>query len=100
MKFKEIIKLIPNFGPDRNALYWGCCLAGEVGELLNLIKKQETLINYRPDKDISTKQIADELADIFVYTALFAQYFKIDLEDAILEKLDIVLKRLAKAKEG
>ena len=40
-----------------------------------------------------TEDIAKELADIFIYTSLTADYFGIDLERAIMEKIEIVKER-------
>ena len=87
MDFKEIISKIENFGRPHYS-YWGCALAGEVGELCNLIKKLE-----RDGQKIEINHFAEELADIFIYTQLIAEVFEIDLEEAILNKIEIVKKR-------
>jgi len=89
MEFEKIIENIQNFGKN-NASYWGTALAGETGEVCNLIKKFE-----RDNKDIS-KDLPYELADVFIYTELTAQFFNIDLEKAILEKLEIIQYRTGK----
>ena len=83
MEFKDIIKKIQNFGKS-DPSYWGCALAGEVGEACNLIKK-----GVRDNLDIK-KELAHELADIFIYLELTARFYNINLEKAILEKIDIV----------
>lgn len=80
MNFKDIIEGIVNFGQS-HASYWGCAIAGEVGEACNLIKKFE-----RDNLDIK-ELLAEELADIFIYSELIARYFKIDFENAILNKI-------------
>ena len=84
--FKEITKKIENFGKN-HASYWGCALAGEVGEACNLIKKHE--------KDgLEIKELLkEELADIFIYLELTARFFNIDLEKAILDKIEVVKGR-------
>ena len=86
MDFKEITSKIQNFGCV-HASYWGNALAGETGEACNLIKKFE-----RDGLDIKD-QLAKELADIFIYLELTAQYFGIDLESSIIEKIAIVNQR-------
>lgn len=86
MEFKELTSKIRNFGKD-SASYWGNALAGEVGEACNLIKKHE-----RDKLDISDS-LPKELADIFIYLELTAQYFNIDLEEEVIKKLDIISKR-------
>lgn len=87
MDFKEIISKIENFGQPHLS-YWGCALAGEVGELCNLIKKFE-----RDGQKMEIHQVGDELADIFIYLQLTAEVLQIDLQEAILRKIEIVKKR-------
>ena len=84
--FKKITAKIQNFGKN-NASYWGCALAGEVGEACNLIKKHER------DGKIIQSELQHELADIFIYLELTARYFNIDLEQAIINKIEIVNNR-------
>lgn len=84
--FEGLTLLIDNFGCN-NASYWGCALAGEVGEACNLIKKHE-----RDGIDIKEK-LGLELADIFIYIVLTAQHFEIDLLDSIITKIKIVKER-------
>lgn len=86
LKFKEIEKLVKNFGND-DVLYWTTALAGEVGEYCNLIKK------FVRDKKYELRKIRLELADIFIYLVLNARFHGIDLEGAILDKLEIIKKR-------
>jgi NTP pyrophosphatase (non-canonical NTP hydrolase) len=86
MEFKEIEKLIENFGKD-DVLYWSNALAGEVGEYCNLMKK------FVRDDSYPIRAIKYELADVFIYLILNARFHKIDLEQAILEKLEVIKKR-------
>ncbi len=86
MKFTELEEMIDSFGCDQ-ASYWGCAIAGEVGELCNLIKKLER------DNEFDEEKFKEELADIFIYTVLIARWFGIDLLEAILEKIKIVKAR-------
>lgn len=67
---------------------WGCALAGEVGELCNLIKKR------RRGENISIESIADEIADVFTYLDLTSSKFGINLEQAIIKKFNEVSDRV------
>lgn len=78
-----------NFGRNHIS-YWGCAIAGEVGELCNRIKKHER------DGVFDKSAIGYELADIFIYTELIARQYGIDLEEAILQKIEIINKRQRK----
>ena len=66
---------------------WGCALSGEVGELCNFLKKMS-----RGDK-IPKKHLAHEVADIMTYLSLLSDALDIEMEDAIIEKFNIVSKR-------
>ena len=92
MEFQEIIKKIKDFSNQSiyKILFFSNALAGEVGEFCNLIKK------YYRDSFYERKEIELELADIFIYLVLNAKQWKIDLEKAILEKIEIINKRLIK----
>jgi NTP pyrophosphatase (non-canonical NTP hydrolase) len=86
MDIKELIAKIENFGlPD--PCYWENALAGETGELCNLIKKLAR------DGRFVEAEFEDEIADVFIYLALAADFFKIDLEAAVLKKIEIVKKK-------
>lgn len=90
MELKEILEKIENFGCDHPS-YWGCAIAGEVGELCNIIKKHER-------DGISAKifeDVTEEIADVFIYTVLIARYYNIDFEKSILDKLDKIALRRA-----
>lgn len=106
MDFKELCAKIENFGKD-HPTYWSNALAGEVGEfgelvialfnytkmsvktgsLCNLLKKVER------DNILNRRAFQDEVADIFIYLALTARTFNLDLEKAILDKLEIIKER-------
>lgn len=63
---------------------WGCALAGEVGELCNLLKKR------RRGEWISKGDIADELADVLAYAFLVGSKVGIDVEEAARGKFNQV----------
>lgn len=66
---------------------WAVALAGEVGELLNMLKKVR-----RGDYSISEKEteIAHEFADIQIYLAKLASECWVDLAAATVEKFNLV----------
>ena len=68
-------------------LEWGGALAGETGELCNLLKK------LRRGEKIKKSDMAHELADIITYADLVAIALDIDLGEAVREKFNIVSKR-------
>lgn len=108
MDFKELMAKIENFGKNE-LIYWSNALAGEVGELCNLVKKfyrdrynlnelsegfglLGILLENR-NEDLY-EGMKEELADIFIYIALTARdILKIDLEAAILGKLEVIKER-------
>lgn len=71
--------------------YWGNAIAGEVGELCNLIKKVER--DGFPPYDGFFQDLDSELADVFIYLVLIARFFNSDLERAILDKIKEVNER-------
>jgi len=69
--------------------YWGCCLGGEVGELLNLLKKLED----GRIKEASMEMIGKEIADIETYLDLVAIKLGIDREKVLRAKFNEVSGR-------
>jgi NTP pyrophosphatase (non-canonical NTP hydrolase) len=66
---------------------WGCALAGEVGELCNMLKK------VRRGDLVDRQAIAKELGDIQAYLTLLAARLKIDLVQATINKFNEVSDR-------
>ena len=77
---------------------WACAIAGEVGEMCNMIKKKYSRQGMALQKDIPIKEIALELADIVTYCDLLASRFGFNLEDLIIEKFNKVSDRLGSNK--
>jgi NTP pyrophosphatase (non-canonical NTP hydrolase) len=76
---------------DRNFLM--VALAGEVGEVANIVKK-DIRGDFGPDKkqrDYLKAQLADELADSQVYLYLLAEACGVDLDKAVQVKLDFLM---------
>jgi NTP pyrophosphatase (non-canonical NTP hydrolase) len=61
---------------------WACAVAGETGELCNLVKKI-----HRGDS-IALRDVAHEAADIVIYLDMLCQRAGIDLGSAIVEKFN------------
>lgn len=75
------------FGMERSEINWspaewGCALAGEVGELCNLLKK---LLR---GQDIPQREIEDEAADVQIYLDLLAKRMNFSLADAVMRKFN------------
>jgi NTP pyrophosphatase (non-canonical NTP hydrolase) len=68
-------------------LSWAGALCGECGELANFCKKMA-----RGDK-IKKEDLAYEIADILTYLSLISDQLNIDMEEAIIEKFNIVSDR-------
>lgn len=61
-------------------LYWATSLAGEVGELCNIVKKEA-----RDGLDL-TAPAGEELADVVITAFLMASTMKLDLEEQVEKK--------------
>jgi NTP pyrophosphatase (non-canonical NTP hydrolase) len=67
---------------------WGCCLAGEVGETCNLLKKLKL------GKDVEVSEIGKEIADVIIYADILAEKLGFDLGQLVREKFNEVSKRV------
>ena len=72
--------------------YWTTALAGEVGELCNMIKKLQRVEKGGVDggssysaKDISPEMLKEEIGGIAIYLDLLASLLGISLEEAIID---------------
>ena len=72
--------------------YWTTALAGEVGELCNMIKKIQRVEKGGVDggssymaRDITKDMLKEEIGGIAIYLDLLASLLEIDLEDAIID---------------
>lgn len=70
-----------------NAAEWGCAIAGEAGELCNLLKKM------RRGESVPLQDVADEIADVVIYLDLLAAELGVDLGAAIASKFNKVSER-------
>lgn len=72
--------------------YWTTALAGEVGELCNMIKKMQRVERGGVDggssytaKDITREMLKEEIGGIAIYLDLLASLLDIDMEEAIID---------------
>lgn len=72
--------------------YWTTALAGEVGELCNMIKKMQRVERGGVDggssytaKDITKEMLKEEIGGIAIYLDLLASLLEIDMEEAIID---------------
>lgn len=70
-------------GKSWSVAEWGNAIAGEVGELCNLLKKK-----IRGDEGITDECIGDEMADVVIYLDLLAEKMKIPLWKSIVRKFN------------
>lgn len=80
--------------------YWTTALAGEVGELCNMIKKMQRVERGGVDggssytaSDINTEMLKEEIGGIAIYLDLLASLLGISLEDAIIDTFNSKSKK-------
>lgn len=73
-------------------LEWAAAAAGELGELINKLKKRHRSLS-QSDKEVTDTDIAHEIADTILYLDLLAASLGIDTARAIKEKFDLVSLR-------
>ena len=75
---------------------WACAVAGEVGEMCNLIKKENR--GDKLDRDgitpITPELIGKEAADVVIYLDMLCQRLGIDLATAIVNKFNEVSDKI------
>ena len=91
----NVLRCLTHFHPieDWSPTDWATALAGECGEACNVIKKirrLQTAPHWSPEdgnRDLIA-EVADELADVIIYTDLLAVRLGIDLEQAVRTKFN------------
>ncbi len=89
MDLATIDSKIVLFGDPSDLLYWSTAIAGETGELCNLVKKIYRDFNGDINPFFHAK-LKDELADIFNYFMLFCRVLGYDPAEIIMHKLIVV----------
>ena len=76
---------------------WAVALAGEVGELCNVIKKlnryRDGLVGNKESASELSVMLWKEIADVYLYLDLFSAAAGVDLPTAIVKKFDEVSER-------
>ena len=71
---------------------WAVALAGETGELCNVVKKlnrvRDGIAGNKEPAALLQRALADEIADVFIYLDLFAHRAGVNLEDCIRAKFN------------
>lgn len=67
---------------------WSNAIAGETGEMCNLIKK------IRRGDDIDPREVGKELADIVIYADILASLLGLELSDCVVQKINEVSDRV------
>ena len=80
-------------GKSSNFIYPSLGLAGEVGELLNKLKKVIRDKKFKIDDDLK-KTIEDELGDILWYLSQLATEFDLSLDDVAQKNIEKLYSRM------
>ncbi len=76
---------------------WACALAGEVGELCNVIKKRNRERDHMQQRGVSTDQLQNnlkmEIGDVYIYLDLLARRVGLNLEDCIRDTFNRISER-------
>jgi len=94
LRNKNVARCKDGFGKevtDWSEMQWGCAIAGEVGELCNILKKRER--DADTSGKLSNEEVGKEIADAILYLDLLAARVGIDLESAIVQKFNEVSAR-------
>lgn len=99
----NVARATEDFKTYQNAglLYFTTAIAGEVGELCNLVKKLERARVGGPDightsrlKDITPEKLRDEIGGILIYVDLLASLLGVDCDEAIVETFNRVSREI------
>lgn len=94
----EIVGQLPEEEQERvksaSIQYWCLALAGEVGELCNLVKKETR------DRVTLKEEITEEMADILIYLCMMANSLEVDLEEEYYRKQKKNTQRFREGRRG
>ncbi|MFQ5884531.1 MAG: MazG-like family protein [Thermoplasmata archaeon] len=95
---EESLEKLPTIERERvrsaSIQYWCLALAGEIGELCNLVKKETR-------DQVSMKEvIAEEMADILIYLCMMANSLGVDLEEEFYRKQKKNIQRFGEDERG
>jgi len=75
-------------GQKFTPMFFSNALAGEVGEVCNIVKKHERTRLGLKGKTATIEQLADEIADVIIYAEILAATCNIDLGEAVKSKFN------------
>jgi NTP pyrophosphatase (non-canonical NTP hydrolase) len=75
-------------------MFFAVELAGEVGELCNVIKKLEREALGLPGSRATNEQLEDEIADVLIVLSLLANILDVDLETVTRRKFNATSDKL------
>lgn len=89
LRAANVVRCVESFHPidQWTETDWACALAGEVGELCNLVKKR------RRGEDVTPEELMKEAADVVIYADLVAAKYRRSLGEAVCLKFDEVSER-------
>lgn len=102
LTFQEIrtanVERVSGFGHGNlddgwNVAEWGNALAGETGELCNILKKMIRQAPGDPPIEKLTEMAAEEAADVLIYLDLLCAKMDVSLADAVINKFNAVSTR-------
>lgn len=76
-----------------NVAEWGCAIAGETGELCNILKKVIRQAPNDPPIEELVVEAEEEIADVLIYLDLLAAKLGIDLVEVTARKFNAVSHR-------
>jgi NTP pyrophosphatase (non-canonical NTP hydrolase) len=83
---------------------WTVAVMGELGEAANILKKLNRNRDGIPGNDVSydalRENLADEIADTFIYLDLLSQAAGFDLSDIVRSKFDRISQKLGYVQEN
>jgi NTP pyrophosphatase (non-canonical NTP hydrolase) len=86
----ELVKVRPPEITDANAIdTQALCVAEEAGEVVGAYRR----FTGRARRKGTFSEVADEVADVLITTAIFAEMIGVDLEEAVHRKLDVIYSR-------
>jgi NTP pyrophosphatase (non-canonical NTP hydrolase) len=77
---------------------WAVAVAGEVGEMCNVVKKmnrvRDGIVGNKEKPEDLQGMLSDEIADVYIYLDLFARRAGLNLEDCIRAKFNATSERV------
>lgn len=75
-------------GGEFSPLFMATEIGGEVGELLNVIKKLERAKNFERGSTATHEQLEDEIGDVLICLDRIAEYYDVDIAEVTARKFN------------